>query len=124
MLILIINRRIREIEQKHGLHHLPPHCRSILYQVASDEAEGHEVNVFSVVREIRFGTPPTIYARLKRLEKGGWIRRRRHSLDGRIRVISLTPRSRKLFSALSDSAFRAVNDAAKDPRIKEVHIGS
>lgn len=124
MLILIINKSIREIEREHGLHHLPPNCRSILYQVASDEAEGHEVNVFSVVREIRFGTPPTVYARLKRLEKGGWIRRRRHSLDGRMRAISLTPRARKLFSVLSDSAFRAAVNTAKDPRLREVHIGS
>ena len=68
-LIFRINRIVRSIENSSGLSDLDMSTRSILGFIGEAEAENQTLHVSDVVKILIFGTAPTVYARLRELEK-------------------------------------------------------
>lgn len=78
------------------LRHLDPYSRSMLYRIGESEAEDRRLRVSDFVASGEFGSPPTVYARLKDLEEAGLVMRITDSKDRRSKSLHLTLRAKKL----------------------------
>lgn len=107
--IFRIQRVIRAVEERCGLDELDLVAREILRLVGDGEASGMKLNVSEIVRHSEFGSPPTIFSRISRLQEGGWITYAPDPSDGRIRIVGLTARARRAFAQMSAAAVKAIS---------------
>lgn len=100
-LIFRIHKIIRVTESKTALDELNLAAREILKFVAERNFEGQPTRSSDVVELMRLGTAPTIYSRLSELEEAGWLTTAQDPEDGRSKLLTLTPRSDKVFRQMS-----------------------
>lgn len=102
-LIFHIHRVLRSVEETSGLDAIDVSSRSILNFIGDAETEERTLNVSDIVKAPGFGTPPTVYARLSKLEEAGWIEFRPHPQDGRAKHVRLTRNARKAYARMSEA---------------------
>jgi len=107
-LIFRINRIVRSIENSSGLSDLDMSTRSILGFIGEAEAENQTLHVSDVVKILSFGTAPTVYARLRELEKSGWIKSIPDPRDGRAKQLQLTSKARRVYTKMSTEALKII----------------
>ena len=100
-LVLEVNRLIRAVEIDHGFNELGTPARAVLYFIADAEFEKRRLRVSDLCSHSPFGTPPTVFSRLDELEKNGGISYRDDPKDGRVRLIILTPATRRVLARMS-----------------------
>ena len=105
-LIFRIHRLIRVIEADTELDVLNLSAREILKFIGARNAEGLQTRSSDVISKTGLGTPPTIYQRLGKLEEAGWINSVPDPLDGRAKLLVLTPRAEKAFQKMSKELSR------------------
>lgn len=106
--IFKINQVIRAIEERSGLGDLDLTAKEILRFIGEGEAARKRINVTEIVRHTEFGSPPTIFTRISRLEEEGWIAYAPDPTDGRVRNVELTAKARKAFTQMSAAATKAI----------------
>lgn len=102
-LIFRVFRVIRTVESATGLDGVDVSARSILNFIGEAEAEGRAINVSDIVKAPGFGTPPTVYTRLDKLHKAGWIEFKPHPQDGRAKLVRLSRGARKVYARMSEA---------------------
>ena len=102
-LIFQIHRVVRSIAETTGLDAVDVSSRSILNFIGEAEAEERTLNVSDIVKAPGFGTPPTVYTRLSKLEQGGWIEFKPNPQDGRAKHVRLTRNARKAYARMSEA---------------------
>lgn len=121
LMALQILRAARDVEAKSGLSDLPLLARDILFFIAEAvDVRRKTLRVSDVVSGGDFGTPPTVYAHLAALEQAGWIATAPHREDGRAKVITLTPRARRLYRLMSEAMDRVMAGENTSTKQKEL----
>lgn len=101
MFIFRVLKVIRSTAEASGLRDIDPCSRSILDFVCESETEGRELRVSDIVARQDFGSPPTVYSRVKLLEDTGFLVRLPNANDRRSKSVHLTPRARRVFVKMS-----------------------
>lgn len=101
ILIFRICAVVRSIEQTVGLADLDFCSRSILTFVGEAEMEQRKLKVSDVIRSSLFGTPPTVYSRLRDLEEAGWIEYSFNPSDGREKMVLLSRTAKRAYRKMS-----------------------
>lgn len=101
-MIFTVSRIVRATEADVGLDAVGPRSRALLRLIGEENALGAVPKVADIVARSGLGTPPTIYASLEELEKGGWIERRTDEGDGRARRLYLTAKAKRAFARMSN----------------------
>ena len=102
-LIFRIHRVLRSVEETSGLDAVDVSSRSMLNFIGEAETEERTLNVSDIVKAPGFGTPPTVYTRLSKLEEAGWIEFRPNPQDGRAKHVRLTRNARKAYARMSEA---------------------
>ena len=113
-LIFRINRVVRAVEVASGMSELDHKSRSILTFIADAELRRRVVRVTDVTKVADFGTAPTVYAHIRKLEGGGWIRCVPDPNDGRVKRLLLTSLARNAFAKMSFEARTVLARKAKN----------
>ncbi len=75
--------------------------RRILLQIAGGQSSGRLLTVSDVAINSAYGTPPTLYARLKVLIESGMIKASPNPSDKRSLLLSLTPKAKRQLDAVA-----------------------
>lgn len=120
--ILAVNKIVRQVEAEVGLDALSPRARALLKAIAEENALGTAPRSGDLIALSGIGSPPTVYASLEELEKGGWIERRPDRHDARTRRICLTARSQRAFARMSRLILKGMKHSAapRDPFPKRI----
>jgi len=105
-LIFRINQLVRAIEERTGLMEMDFASREMLKFIGEAQTASKTLSVSDIVKSEIFGTPPTVYSRLTKLEEAGWINSRANAEDGRVKNIVLSTAAIKAFSRMSDAALK------------------
>lgn len=81
--------------------------RQILFQIAQNQYNGKTTTVSDVTRIYQYGTPPTVYTRLKKLLELDLIASSPNPADGRSNQLRLTNRSVRMLKASADAIRKA-----------------
>ena len=100
-LVFRLNRIIQAIEARTGLDDLDFASKAMLSFIADAEFDRKLLRISDVVKVPAFGTAPTVFSRLSQLEKSGWIRYSDDPNDKRVKLLGLTPASRRAYQKMS-----------------------
>ena len=116
LLIFRFFRMARAIEASSGLSDVDIAGRSILSFIGEAEAERRTLNVSDVVKGWGLGTAPTVYSRLAKLEKAGWIKSIPDPRDRRAKQVRLTASARRIYAKMSSEALKIADTKTQSAR--------
>jgi DNA-binding MarR family transcriptional regulator len=93
---------IKALEGESDLGDLDPLARSVLFLVAEKQSNQEDLFVSDVIGQPGFGAAMTVFARLRELERQGWIALERDVENHRRKRVILTERGGKLVNTLSN----------------------
>ena len=99
--IFELNRALEGINQKTGFDALDDISQRILFFVGMMVSANEPCCIGDVVKRRRFGTPPTVFARLSKLEHDEWVATETDPSDRRSKLLSLTAKSKRAFNKMS-----------------------
>lgn len=97
---------IRQVELTSGMNALDLTSKEILARIAAAQARSEPTRVTDLVKSRELGTPPTLITKVSHLEEDGWILSTIDPADKRVRRLTLTPKAREAYSAMSDAAMK------------------
>ena len=100
-LIFEINHIVRSIDAVCGLNEVDMSARAILDFIAEAYFVGRPLRSSDIVKISKFGTAPTVYSHLAKLENAGWILYKAVPVDRRAKHILLTPPAKRAFNRMS-----------------------
>ena len=106
-------RLISDTEGRSGLDQVEMPAKAILTVIAEAEFESRKLRITDIIRLRRFGTSPTVYNKLDRLEHDGWIRYEPDPDDARAKIVRLTTDARRAFDAMSDDMYNVLKAVCK-----------
>jgi DNA-binding transcriptional ArsR family regulator len=104
-LVFRVNRHVQAIETRFGLNELDFAARALLNVIAEADYERWSLRPSDIIRLPNFGTPPTVYRHLAKLEKAGWIQYKQDKNDRRAKLVLLTPAARGAFNSISQEMY-------------------
>jgi hypothetical protein len=93
---------IKALEGESDLGDLDPLARSVLFLVADKQSNQEDLFVSDVISQPGFGAAMTVFARLRELERQGWIALERDVENHRRKRVILTERGGKVVNTLSN----------------------
>jgi DNA-binding MarR family transcriptional regulator len=108
-LVFRVNRLVQAIDTRFGLDELDLAARALLNVIAEADSERRFLRPSDIVRLPNFGTPPTVYSHLAKLERAGWIQYKQDQNDRRARLVLLTPAARDAFKTISQEMHVGLN---------------
>lgn len=107
-------RAIADSETKAGVDSLDHVDRAMLYFIVRKEGDGAAVKVTDLVGEDAFGTMPTVLVHVARLMEQGWVEKSISSSDGRMRILSSSPKARRFVKKASKAITSAIGERRDD----------
>ncbi len=104
---ITLKTAIQEAERNHGIQDLDHVSREILHEITIAHHKGQHLRISDIARKLQYGTPPTIYARIKELVDGGWVERLENENDKRSMLLTITPKAKTVFRKISKALERA-----------------
>ena len=100
-LVLDVNRLIQTVEAENGMSDIDKLARQILYFIADADTAQRRLTVSEITMKALFGSVPTVFSRLAKLEASGWIGYQDDPTDGRIKRVVLTTAARRKLAGMS-----------------------
>jgi DNA-binding MarR family transcriptional regulator len=100
-LIHRLHNLLDAIEARTGFDELDPTSKELLKHIGRSHSNGQRPSITEIALNRRFGSAATVFSRLSKLEKSGWLRMLENPDDGRSRLVFLSSKSQNAFDRMS-----------------------
>lgn len=111
---------LADSEAMAGVDSLDHVDRAMLYFIFRKEGDGKGVKVTDLLAADVFGTMPTVLVHVARLMEQGWVEKSVSRRDGRLRVLSSSPKARRFVKKASKVITNAIGERRDDLQQRSV----